>query len=78
MKQTTELPSVPTSATVDWWRLPMVWMVIGGPAVVVVASFATLALALAYPDPVLTTSPQASKSDLPAIQGRNHAASPAR
>ena len=32
-----------------WWRFPMVWLVIGGPAVVVLASFATLALALLTP-----------------------------
>ena len=65
-------------ATVAWWRFPMVWMVIGGPALVVVASFVTLALALIYPDPVLVTAPNAGKSDLPAVQGRNHAASPSR
>ena len=64
--------------TVPWWRLPIVWMVIGGPALVVVASFATLALALIYPDPVLATAPSVSKADLPAVQGRNHAATPSR
>ena len=36
-----------------WWREPMMWLVLGGPLVVVVASFATLALALKHPDPVL-------------------------
>lgn len=55
-----------------WWRHGMVWLVIGGPALVVVASFATLALAIAYPDPVLTTSRGAA--DTPAVQARNHAA----
>jgi hypothetical protein len=53
-----------------WWRQGMVWLVIGGPAVVVVAGFATLAIAIAHPDPVLPTS------DTPAVQARNHAASP--
>jgi hypothetical protein len=66
------------SPTVAWWRLPIVWMVIGGPALVVVASFVTLALALIYPDPVLATAPNASKTDMPAVQGRNHAATPSR
>jgi amino acid transporter len=28
-----------------WYKLPIVWMVIGGPATVVVAGFATLAVA---------------------------------
>jgi len=36
-----------------WWRERIMWLVVGGPSVVVVASFATLALALIYPDPVL-------------------------
>jgi hypothetical protein len=35
------------------WREPMVWLVAGGPAAVVVASFATLALAIIHPDPPL-------------------------
>jgi hypothetical protein len=29
------------------------WLVVGGPSVVVVASFVTLALAIIFPDPVL-------------------------
>ena len=63
----------------EWWRLPIVWMVIGGPLIVVVASFATLALAIRYPDPVLEKSTaEATKSQLPAVQARNHAATPAR
>jgi uncharacterized protein len=53
-----------------WWRYGMVWLVIAGPAVVIVAGFATLAIAIAYPDPVVTI--QAT----PAVQGRNHIASP--
>jgi uncharacterized protein len=32
--------------TLPWWRIPMVWLVIGGPALVVVAGFITLALAI--------------------------------
>jgi len=56
----------------------MVWLVIGGPAVVVVASFITLALAIMNPDPVLSTSGAKSKSEQPAVQGRNHAATPGR
>ena len=50
-----------SEASTAWWRLPIVWMVIGGPALVVVAGFATLALALIYPDPVLSTTPNAGK-----------------
>lgn len=36
-----------------WWREPMMWLVLGGPLVVVVASFVTLSLAIRHPDPVL-------------------------
>ena len=63
---------------IPWWRLPIVWMVIGGPLVVVVASFATLTLALRHPDPVISAPATASTSEQPAVQGRNHAATPRR
>ena len=59
-----------------WWRFPMVWLVIGGPAVVVLASFATLTLALLNPDPVISLPSASSKTEMPAVQGRNHAATP--
>jgi uncharacterized protein len=52
-----------------WWCHGMVWLVIGGPAAVVVAGLATLFIAVAYPDPVLPTG-----SAAPAVQARNHAA----
>jgi hypothetical protein len=56
----------------------MVWLVIGGPLAVVVASFATLALALLNPDPVLVAPQAKSASQEPALQARNHAATPSR
>lgn len=70
------------------WREPMVWLVVGGPASVVVASFFTLALALKHPDPPLDLHASASRSaddvepadmrakegDVPALIARNHAA----
>jgi uncharacterized protein len=70
--------SIDTEPTVAWWRLPIVWMVIAGPAMVVVAGFATLGLAIANPDPVISSPAATSKADLPAVQGRNHAATPSR
>ena len=71
------LPPAPEiSESTPWWRLPIVWMVIGGPSLVVVASFVTLGLALSNPDPVLSAQPAVSASELPAVQGRNHAATP--
>jgi len=58
-----------------WWRHGMVWLVLGGPALVVLASFTTLAIAIAYPDPVLKVqAPQTAQQ--PAVQARNHAAAP--
>lgn len=59
-----------------WWRVRMVWLVIGGPLVVVVASFVTLALALRHPDPVLAADTEVDAATTPAIAARNHAAQP--
>jgi hypothetical protein len=56
-----------------WWRYPMVWMVIAGPAMVVVAGVVTMFLALSSPDPVLDTRTQ-NLTQAPAVQARNHAA----
>lgn len=63
-----------------WWKLPIVWLVIGGPAVVVVASLFTVGIAVKHVDPVLDTSKGHVKSveEVPAVQGRNHAASPSQ
>lgn len=65
--------------TKPWWRHGMVWLVIGGPAAVVVAGFATLAIALTHPDPVLPTHAATAADDAaaPAVQARNHAATAA-
>lgn len=67
----------------SWWREKMMWLVVGGPSVVVVASFATLALALKFPDPVIERSDRLSADSAteqsgnamqPAMKARNHAA----
>ena len=74
-----------------WYRVPMVWLVVGGPLSVVVASISTAVIAWKHIDPVIVTSSQGEirpgdnmapktspKSAMaPAMQGRNHAASPA-
>ncbi|CAN5386765.1 hypothetical protein BH10PSE16_BH10PSE16_17220 [soil metagenome] len=68
-----------------WWKFGHVWMVFAGPAIVVVASFITLYLAIKIPDPVVSSygqdnRPEAIKLDkhstnmAPAMQARNHAA----
>jgi len=57
-----------------WWRVPMVWLVIGGPAVVVAASFVTLVLAVVGADTPLRETASARTGALaPATQARNHA-----
>lgn len=68
-----------------WWKFGYVWLVLAGPAVVVVASLVTLYLAMVGKDPIvdedyyrkgveinrsLADSPD---SLAPAIQARNHA-----
>jgi hypothetical protein len=73
-----------------WWKYGQVWLLISGPAIVVVAGFWTLWLAIMQPDPVLdenyyqhgleinkTLRDARSNSMLPAEKGRNHAATPA-
>lgn len=69
-----------------WWKFAHVWMVFAGPAVVVVASFVTLYLAIKIPDPVVSGYGHAEQSEAskpatpaagnmaPAMQARNHAA----
>jgi hypothetical protein len=66
---------VKPAACAPWWRFGHVWLVIAGPAVVVVASFVTLYLALNSPNTVLDETVHArDASQAPAIQARNHAA----
>jgi len=72
-----------------WWKFGYVWLVIAGPAVVVVAGFVTLYLAIVNPDPVIKpdyyrqgiaidraqgAGATAPGSIAPAVQARNHAA----
>ena len=76
----------PTSSALPWWRFPHVWMVVAGPAIVVVASFITLYLAVVGKDPVLDedyyrkgieinkTLANNPSSLAPADLARNHAA----
>jgi len=62
-----------------WWSFGHVWLLISGPAIVVVAGFFTYYLAVRTPDPVLPTHVQGQEqkgdiSQAPAVQARNHAA----
>lgn len=74
------------NASAPWWKFGHVWMVIAGPAIVVVAGFVTLYLAVRTPDPVvaddyyrqgieINKTLEANGASLaPAVQARNHAA----
>jgi hypothetical protein len=62
------------------WRVPALWLMIGGPAVVVVASFVTLVLAWHGADPPVHERAAAPGADsmTPAVQARNHVAASSR
>ncbi|MEN9436794.1 MAG: hypothetical protein RIR09_1449 [Pseudomonadota bacterium] len=76
----------PQDSKQAWWRFGYVWLVIAGPAVVVVASFVTFYLAVFGKDPVLDedyyrkgmeinkTLGDNPASLAPSMQARNHAA----
>lgn len=67
-------------APVPWWRVGVMWLVVGGLGVVVAGSFALLYTAIRHADTVL---PQAVARGVPntpgspALQARNHSATPA-
>jgi len=64
-----------------WWRVGMVWLVVGGPLAVVVAATVTAVIAVRGADPVITAPvPRAGQvqSQTPAQQARNHAATAAK
>ena len=74
----------PDPAPRRWWREPMLWLVIGLPATAVVASVSIAVVAVHGADPVLQRQaepqqrvPTQHDADTPALQARNHAATPA-
>ena len=82
-------PASPDPSRADpcppWWRFPIVWLALAGPALVVVAGLVTMAIAFRHADVVVSEPPArqlARGADLagataPALQARNHAATPA-
>ena len=71
-------------AAAPWWRFGMVWFALAGPALVVVACFATMAIAFAHADraipevPKATTDAGRAAPTAPALQARHPAATPQR
>ncbi|HSW05919.1 nitrogen fixation protein FixH [Aquabacterium sp.] len=71
MNKSLMLPALP------WWRVPIVWLVIAGPAVVVVAGTITFAIAWRGGDVPLLKAPQPRAEAMsPATQARNHVVAP--
>jgi hypothetical protein len=64
-----------TKPALPWWRVPTVWLVLAGPALVVLASIATLVIALRGGDVPLRVGASAASAEpmTPAMQARNHA-----
>lgn len=81
------MPADPQQQQPPWWRHGHLWLVIAGPAIVVLASILTMVLAARGADPVVEepgwrrSSLQQQRPDerarVPALQARNHAATPA-
>ena len=76
---------MPTTTQRPWYRHGMVWMLIAGPALVVIAAAFTAYLAMRAPDPVLAhdayeygqqEAEATNRSLMPAQKARNHAATP--
>lgn len=77
-----------TKKSAPWWKYGYVWLVLAGPIAVVIAGIATAVIASRGADPVVDTDyyrrgieinkalAARDKAQLPAMQGRNHAATP--
>ncbi|MCM2250870.1 MAG: nitrogen fixation protein FixH [Ramlibacter sp.] len=74
-------------AGAPWWKHGYVWLVIAGPAAAVIAGLATVWIAVGGGDPLLAEgrdrkplqierTATKDRALLPALQGRNHAATP--
>jgi len=69
------IPDIPHDPS-PWWRHRMMWLVVGGPLAVVIAGVATVVIAIRGADDVLPVAERSQPSQVPAMQGRNHAATP--
>ena len=73
-------PAAATPMPTPWWRVGVMWLFVGGLAVVVAGSFALLATALDHADVVLPQMAQRQVLPIapssPALQARNHSATP--
>ena len=70
---------------VPWWRVGVMWLFVGGLGLVVVGSFMLLATAIRHADTVepraaarITLPSTPVTPNTPAMQARNHSATPAQ
>ena len=68
--------AAPVVPGTPWWRHGMMWLVVGGPAVVVVAAIVTAVIAIKGADTLVDDGGSRSGADAPAVKARNHAATP--
>jgi uncharacterized protein len=75
--------------TGPWWKFGHVWLLVSGPAAVIIAGCITMWIAVVKSDPVvdenyyrrgIEINKQLAKERalVPAMQGRNHAATPVK
>jgi hypothetical protein len=78
-----------TTPSAPWWKHGHVWLIISGPVAVIVAGAVTAVIAIRSQDPVvdadyyrkgleINKQLAAERAMVPALQGRNHAATPTR
>ena len=60
-----------------WWRHGIMWLVVGGPLVVVVAATVTAVIAIRGADLIVDDGGSRNGANAPAIKARNHAVTPA-
>lgn len=68
----TDIDRKPSSAPapLPWWRYGMVWFMLAGPAIVVVAGLVTAGIAFRHADIVLTETPTATSLAARALSPR--------
>lgn len=50
------IPGSVVRPSTPWWKVPHMWMVVGGPVLVIIAGLVTVVIAVKNPDPVLNKS----------------------
>ena len=67
----------PVDDPTPWWRHGIMWLVVGGPATVVVAGIVTAVIAVNGADIVIDDKASAhNDANAPALKARNHAVTP--